>query len=107
MQVRFPDGTVRYGHYGATADVCGDCLHDEPQGGRDHDWYPPPENLDPTAIVPVRIAVDYGNGFSWDGRATPTRLLDGHFPFGLDRGGHGPDTPPGENYTDGLPDWWV
>lgn len=108
MQVRFPDGTIRHGHYGATADICGDCLHADRQPyKRDHDWYPEPTEVSDGDVRKVRIAVDYGNGFSWDGTATLDRLITGHSPYGQDdpiQGGW--IFEPGQNYEAGLPDWW-
>lgn len=92
--VKFPDGTVRYGSYGATADVARPRLFTYLIDARRYepcltDW----TDWRAGEGEPVDLATDYGNGFQWSGTATPTRLTSGNEPFEDDL------------CIDGLPDW--
>jgi hypothetical protein len=97
LYVRFPDGQVKYGIYNGTVDIAQPWLVDTPTeawdiwhgGNLTHYW----QESQPEG-EPVDVATDYGGGFSWQGRATTDRLVDGFEPFELDS-------------HDGLPEWAV
>ena len=82
MVVKLADGTVRYGIYNGTVDVCWEPLFDtlneawdawQRYYGRDGDWVMPdmPDAPEQDAL----IYSDYGGGWWWEGRATYNRVV--------------------------------
>jgi len=98
LKVRFPDGTLRYGCYGATSDVPYEAL-----SGDVDEWSVLPLRWDTPAPsgapVEVAIACNYGGGFWWPGTAHSDRLVETGLSF---NGFEEVRTPT----TSGLPDWW-
>ena len=102
LKVLFPDGTIRYGHYGATSDIPSEALTDTSE---EYDclpfrWDTPNPEGEPVA---VEIACDYGGGFWWTGTAFPDRLVDS----GMIDPGNGWDPPHLKPTTKGYPYWWI
>ena len=97
LQVRYPDGTIRYGTWHGTSSLAHDSLWDTEEGYYQHRPYSPVNGAD---LVEVEVAVNYGSGFHYRGLATPTQLITSD-PYGYcHEDGNGPDiTEPG------LPDW--
>lgn len=84
LYVRYPDGTVRYGIYNGTSDVCLPFIVGDPDEAwrkYEEDEYDWEAREDTEVIEPVTIATDYGAGWAWIGRATLNRLVEGFDPF--------------------------
>jgi hypothetical protein len=94
--VRFNDGTVMHYEYNGTSDVTVSALWDTYEEMYKHwrgdDWNECGCGQD----EPVRLFTDYGDGFSWDGRACRhcRSITAGRMPYDDDR--------PIEN---GTPEW--
>lgn len=98
-QVKFPDGTIRFGVYHGTSDVYYDQLYDTPEAawtayrdGSINEWLE--ESLGGEEYD-VEIADDYGGGETYRGRATKYRITST------------PVADEMESIKQGLPDWWV
>ena len=117
-QVRFPDGTIKYGIYNGTVDVYWEYLFDtseEAWAAWEKYYYPSGRGiltdnkpLDDAwleektkdsfwqkPIFDVEIADDYGGGDCYVGRATYDRIWSATDVDRMNRKGDG-----------GLPDWW-
>jgi hypothetical protein len=104
MLVRFLDGTIRFGHYQATADVPGCRLYEtaeEVKAQGNSGWFDEPEHDPSVPEVEVELYVPYGGGFHWSGRARGLWLVDsGHRCDERDPFSHWI-----EGLQDGTPDW--
>ena len=96
LYVQFPDGTVRYGLYNGTSDYAWPKLYATPEEAWDAYDSQPRAGEHPGVATPVRLATDYGHGFSWPGMATQDEVTAGHDAFGE-----------GDGYESGLPAWAV
>lgn len=102
-QVKFPDGTVRYGIYNGTVDVYWKYLFDTAEKAWEawHEYYQgsgvEPDLPSPKltgGIEDVEIADDYGGGDTYKGRATKQQICSDT------------DTDNMINVHHGLPNWW-
>lgn len=104
MQVRFPDGAIKFGAFNTTADVGNDELVDDRERWRQVRTLD--RNLDGCHAVQVEVAVDYGDGIF--GR---TLAVDGHLGqcphFIAQPGGYWDIEPNVTDVQHGLPDWWL
>jgi hypothetical protein len=103
-QVKFPDGTIRYGIYNGTADIYMAWLFDTPDkawdawrkykdSGFDDEGFDNPYD---DAIYDVEIADDYGGGDCYIGRATKSQICSALLADHMNRKDKG-----------GMPDWWI
>lgn len=102
-QVKFPDGTIKYGIYNGTVDVYWTPLFDtaEEAWAAWREYYKPDnfdsagwEHPEDTEEFEVEIADDYGGGNTYKSQATKHRITGNR------------DTDDLENIHSGLPDWW-
>lgn len=114
MWVRFPDGDIRYGIYNGTSDLAFPFLlstsnadaWDRYSAARDRysaasaadrgDDLLGYEDEPDGEVFDVRIATNYGGGWSWSGRAAKNVLVDGLDPWGDEHYA---------SHVDGVPDW--
>lgn len=105
MQVRFPDGTVKFGTYQNTADIGSPFLVDDIDdwnSDRSHFIDLPSHG----EIVDVEVAIDYGGGTRGTMKARGGHLTE-HAYYVTQCGGWGKDlSPTMQDVQDGLPDWW-
>ena len=107
-QIRFPDGTIKYGIYNGTIDHYWFPLFDSPEKAWEA-WqeYYKSESMDDSkwgnsyddSFYDVVIADDYGGGGSYIGRASKSQIVSAtnvDFMNSIKRRGIG-----------GLPDWWA
>lgn len=104
-QVRFPDGTIKYGIYNGTVDYYWHPLFDTPEEAwqawnsyykstpMDDSSYPHYDGMD--YVEQVEIADDYGSGDTYRGTATK-RYIASNLEADLM-----------VKKSDGLPEWWV
>ena len=103
-QVRFPDGTIKYGIYNGTVDVYWEPLFDSAEEAWEawREYY----NSEPLNVnkwlniyddgyYDVEIADDYGRGDCYIGRASKSQIVSAVNVEYMNRKGKG-----------GLPDWW-
>lgn len=104
VQVKFPDGTIKYGIYNGTADVFWKPLFDNSEEAwkaweeyynskpmNDSKWI----NVYDDSYYDVEIANDYGSGTCYIGRASKSRIVSAT------------DTDYMNRIDDKLPGWWV
>lgn len=103
-QVRFPDGTIKFGIYNGTADIYMEWLFNTPEeawdawqkyreSGYDSKTFDKPFD---DVYFDVEIADDYGGGDCYLGRANKSQIVSAVLADHMNRKGDG-----------GLPDWWV
>lgn len=102
LQVRFPDGTVRFGCYHGTTDSPYNALVEDPARWLESRAWVLADDDGGGASVPVEIATNYGGGSHWKGTAKPSHLVD----LGLFWPDDGWSDPYIRDRKDGLPEWW-
>ena len=95
-EVRFADGTIRYGIYDGTSDVLNPALFDSQAEAwdaarRDGEMWPDPPDVE--YLEPAEVWVSYGGGTYWPVLSSKERI-------------HGPlEWTEAESYHHGKPDW--
>ncbi len=111
MQVRFPNGTVKYGSYQDTADVGSQWLTDDPNRYREMGVPECPMSINRNFHEPdveVEVAVDYGGGFWGKSQSCFGHMLAHVLFYEQGGGGFCADIPANvTDIKDGLPDWWI
>ena len=103
-QVKFPDGTIKFGIYNGTVDYYWEPLFDSPDKAwaaweeyyatsplDDSKWINPYDDT----YYDVDLADDYGGGSTYFGKASKSQIVGAT------------DTDKLRHNTDGLPEWWV
>lgn len=103
-QVRFPDGTIKFGIYNGTIDHYWEPLFDSPEKAWDawQEYYnsKPMDyskwlNAFDDSYYDVDLADDYGGGDAYFGKASKSQIVGAV------------DTDKLRHNKDGLPDWWI
>lgn len=106
MQVRFPDGTIRYGIYDGTSDVAKMPLFGSSQAAWEWTRFGDPEVEEREGSMwSVEIATDYGFGFRWEGKALAADALS--WSRLCLRSLHPYEDPLYDTMEEGLPRWWI